>query len=36
MGLQIAIAEPFLEFPVEMVLVPIMLGANLVLNDIST
>jgi hypothetical protein len=36
MGLQIAIAEPFLAFPVEMVLVPIMLGANLVLHDIST
>jgi hypothetical protein len=31
--LQIAIAKPFLAFPVEMVLVPIMLGGNLVLHD---
>jgi hypothetical protein len=36
MGLQIAIAKPFLAFPMEMVLVPIVLGANLVLHDIST
>jgi hypothetical protein len=36
MGLQIAIPEPFLAFLMEMVLVPIMLGANLALHDISS